>query len=613
MYRPQSPSFFLLIAVLLMPALSEAQTARKHMIVIGVPDEQEDSGAVHSARLMHDTLRVHCGISTADGHTVHLLAPLSSDLAPRAPTKANLLNCLAETLKDVAPQDEIWFYYCGHGVTINKKSYLVPSSTIAGSHALPANVDALVEVSFIHQQLAKTTAALRVMILDCCQSGEVELISPTKTNQLPAEAWASVFQNGKVHVLASCGNQQHSLLWPSRKCGLFTFWLCQGLKGAADSDHNGRLALSELFNYSKARVAESLPLVKAEICRRANVPLKRAPEKLFQQCPQAWMAAEREQHAPVFALGATTFHQAMQVLSELTHDLVMLHSTAWTTSAPPTVAVGEFLEVKGTSVELRGRHGLLGKLAADRLTQNLLQLRGRDYLVMQPQEVARQLLDIGIRARHEPKSWEKSASDYFLDTTFVYERDRKRIQLTSSLFDCASGKSLNTTTTYIHVNRELESVLGNEDAAVAPPANLPTSKLPTKPVAEKSTKPEQVEIKPWFAIAIQRKTSGGQFQPVTDFTRDAQGAFVFKVRPGDELQFEFTNQTQQPLAFVPLIDGTTVLEQRAGLTPEECLRSNLYFFSADRQPKLLRGWMHFLAQSNNQPARPVRVPCLQSR
>ena len=54
---------------------------------------------------------------------------------------------------------------------------------------------------------------------------------------------------GGVFTLVSCTAGQSSYEWDDRRHGLFTYWLAQGLGGAADANGDARIDFDELSNF----------------------------------------------------------------------------------------------------------------------------------------------------------------------------------------------------------------------------------------------------------------------------------------------------------------------------------------------------------------------------
>ncbi|MCA9127122.1 MAG: caspase family protein [Planctomycetales bacterium] len=607
------------IATLTMPL--HGQTFRKHVIAIGVPDPTihgQESPTVNSAELFVRSLGIHAAVCQAQGHPIVTLTGQRS-LTDQSPTKAAILTSLKDLLRDVMPQDEVWFYFCGHGLIANGESCLVPQDGLADLRKGITSPSNLLSIRSIESELAKCPAQRKVMILDCCQTDYTELLSPDWSPSNQGQNWLAEVQNSSVELLSSCDQGQVSLLWPSKNVALYTWWLCHGLKGAADENRDGRLSLHELSSFAAARVGQSMTVVKSEICRRANIAPQRAPARLFVQTPYYRETAGKLQHNPAFVISETNFDQSMAALAELTNDLALLESATWKLSSPPTVAVGEFIETKGNQEELRGENGLFGKLAADRLTKKLLQVRSDRYVVMDPNEVAASLLDIGIRARHDPQSWKKAASNYFLDTTFVVERERGRVHLTSSLFDTESGKQLNSMTSLIKVNHEVEDILGSAVSwavreTTAPPSVVTASASgPSQDTRHSDDKSivepvEPARPRPNLKLAVMRRAAGKNHSMLVSTNAakpsperpvsTSQGPV--SVNAGDELELILENLESHPIAVVPILDGTSLLEMQSGLTPQECVQRGLYFIMQPRATNGFTGWLHRSSKINEQ-------------
>ncbi|HEY0714029.1 MAG TPA: caspase family protein, partial [Polyangia bacterium] len=131
---------------------------------------------------------------------------------------------------------ELLFYYSGHADPLGL--------LLGGSRFLFQELRARVE---------RSTAAVRVALLDACHSGEA-----TRSNggrPAPAfslDALASRDLRGAAIIAASTASefaQESSLIEGS----YFTHHLLSALRGAADQDRNGAVTLAEAYRYTYAR------------------------------------------------------------------------------------------------------------------------------------------------------------------------------------------------------------------------------------------------------------------------------------------------------------------------------------------------------------------------
>jgi hypothetical protein len=82
-----------------------------------------------------------------------------------------------------------------------------------------------------------------------------------------------LLKSDKVISLASTKGGQASNSYPERKHGLFTYFLLDGLKGAADKDGDGWISMEELFSYVQDNVTKVARRMGVEQTPAVNPPL----------------------------------------------------------------------------------------------------------------------------------------------------------------------------------------------------------------------------------------------------------------------------------------------------------------------------------------------------
>ena len=145
-----------------------------------------------------------------------------SDLAIRA----------AETRRQGA-ESQVLFYYSGHARA---------SALNLGDEEFP--------LPDLRAQLLAMPAAVTIVLLDACQSGAISRIKG-------AEATADFSYNSINHlntagiaVMASSSATELSQESEALRSSYFTHHLIVGLRGAGDSDHDGRITLAEAYRYA---------------------------------------------------------------------------------------------------------------------------------------------------------------------------------------------------------------------------------------------------------------------------------------------------------------------------------------------------------------------------
>lgn len=220
-----------------------------YAVVIGISQYREEvipkvAYAVRDAQTVAALLETQSGIPKSH---IRLLTD--------AKATGNDLRSIGDWLRmRVKPDSIVYVYYAGHGTPDPKtgEAYLVPWD---GHPDFPSGLYPLQE---LYATLNNLAAKDIVVMLDSCFSGATGrsvLAKGARPMVLSVESRFTAFKNVVV-LAASTGNQISS---DSEKSGhgLFTHSLLLGLLGAADTDHDGVVTLSEIFPYVHDHVAQT--------------------------------------------------------------------------------------------------------------------------------------------------------------------------------------------------------------------------------------------------------------------------------------------------------------------------------------------------------------------
>jgi hypothetical protein len=149
-------------------------------------------------------------------------------------------------------KSDVFVYYTGHGAPSvkDRKGYLVPAD---GS---PDYIEATAyPLELLYANLAKVPARNLTIVIDACFSGAATDTSG-RTSMLLKDASPLVVEPvsedktpGNAIVMTSATGKQISSWYPEKGHSLFTYWFLNGLKGAADTDKDGVIKLTELKEY----------------------------------------------------------------------------------------------------------------------------------------------------------------------------------------------------------------------------------------------------------------------------------------------------------------------------------------------------------------------------
>lgn len=236
-------------------------TTQQWAVVVGVGKYDNRSVptlrySVADARAMYDTLR-HTGVP-AD----HIV--LLTDDSDKKPTLHNVKWALGTFLGRSATKDDtVIIYYAGHGAPeIDPRGlerdglakYLIPSDADPDdlySTALPMD-----ELQTI---FARIEADRVVAFLDACYSGAAggrTFVSKRTRAGSVDDLFLERLTRSKGRAIVTASRPSEvSIELPEFGHGLFTYYLVEGLKGAADLNHDGIVTLQELYEYVEQQVS----------------------------------------------------------------------------------------------------------------------------------------------------------------------------------------------------------------------------------------------------------------------------------------------------------------------------------------------------------------------
>jgi tetratricopeptide (TPR) repeat protein len=166
-------------------------------------------------------------------------------------TRENLRKELEEWLPSVAKEnDRVVIYFAGHGFVNAGKPYLAPydidPKNISGTGY---SMDTLGSVIG-----SKIKSKWKVLLTDSCHSGSI-----TPTNDVQTINGSLQTLNRSLFSLTASRDREQSFessQWGGGH-GIFTFYLRQGLEGAADESHDGIVTADELAEYVRRNVREA--------------------------------------------------------------------------------------------------------------------------------------------------------------------------------------------------------------------------------------------------------------------------------------------------------------------------------------------------------------------
>jgi len=222
---------------------------QSYALVIGIATYQNlPAGAqLHypgrDAQSIYTTLISEQGGEFPSSH-VHMLTDSQA-------TQANIMHELDSWLPSVtAPDDRVLIYFAGHGFISGGRGYLAPYDidlhNIAATAIPMDTLGKLIGTSI--------KGKWKVLLTDACHSGAITPeTDPQQLNQLLLDMHQSIFS-----LTASRDREQsfESADWGGGH-GIFTYYVVQGLQGAADTNGDGVVTADELAEYVHTNVRQA--------------------------------------------------------------------------------------------------------------------------------------------------------------------------------------------------------------------------------------------------------------------------------------------------------------------------------------------------------------------
>ena len=166
------------------------------------------------------------------------------------PTRSNIMSRVSSVAKMAEREDSILFAFSGHGMEENDMSYLLPADARTGVLAETA-----IGVKWIKETLGHASARAKIVILDACHAGAMK--GKADAGRMTEKFSSEILDLAEgFAMLSSCKLNESSYEWEEKQHGVFSYFLCEGLRGYADADGDGIVTVSEASSYVTKKVKE---------------------------------------------------------------------------------------------------------------------------------------------------------------------------------------------------------------------------------------------------------------------------------------------------------------------------------------------------------------------
>ncbi len=211
-------------------------------VIVGCGD---DVPAYRDAESMYNVLTV-----ASDNWNASNIRLLINETA----TKANIRDAIQWMANKSSAEDTCLFYFSGHGNSIIDYS---DDEADGLDESLTAFDDNIIDDE-LEAWMGEVKAQKVVAILEACHSGGV--LTPFRISEVKELYTLAGFAKDpeKAHclVLTGCRMNEKGAHMCNLKNGAFTYYIIQGLWGAADQNEDGNISVRELCDYSFPKIVE---------------------------------------------------------------------------------------------------------------------------------------------------------------------------------------------------------------------------------------------------------------------------------------------------------------------------------------------------------------------
>ena len=220
----------------------------RHGLVIGIDryaDPRLNLGcAAADARALYELMiDPACGCFPRDQVTLLLDA---------AATMSAVLVALVRLGKQAGEHDMVWICFAGHAAVEADDAYWLTHDTDV-NYLLATALD----TDRISRALSKLATRRIVMLLDCCHAAATAFMANPTRDVVTARHAFGRFEGRGTIALAAADRMERSVELSELGHGAFTHVLVEGLRGAADVDHDGVVTADEIWRYLRGKVTDA--------------------------------------------------------------------------------------------------------------------------------------------------------------------------------------------------------------------------------------------------------------------------------------------------------------------------------------------------------------------
>lgn len=264
------------VEVVYLPPEEKVEPPTLYAVIAGISDYQGDAidlgFAAKDAEDIYQAIRVGGRNLFGVERTKVRLLSTGGHKDALLPTKENFRLAFAEVAREARPNDVLFVYLAGHGITLNVGSdayyYLTDQAATTDKETLSKDSHLLTSTSISSEELTqwhkRVKALKQVLILDTCAAGALGKGFRIVERRAPSSDAKRALERMRTrvgfHVLMGSAADSVSYEASQYGQGLLAYSLLQGMKGAA-LQPDGQVDVSRLFNYA----ADTVPALAKNV------------------------------------------------------------------------------------------------------------------------------------------------------------------------------------------------------------------------------------------------------------------------------------------------------------------------------------------------------------
>lgn len=226
------------------------ETGQKRAVLIGI-NHYLDEAIGNLSYCVNDVVELN-DILSDERRGSFWTQPLHSGIGNNKllPNRSNILSMINLLASNSEENDTIFVYFAGHGFEKERVNYLLPADA-----RLDVLVETAIPLKWVKETLSKSLAKKKFLIIDACHAGA----GLGRSSSLPMSKsfQEELFERSEgFAIMSSCKTDQLSYDFAEKSHGAFSYYMLEGLRGAADGDEDNIITVPDVNQYVSRKMHE---------------------------------------------------------------------------------------------------------------------------------------------------------------------------------------------------------------------------------------------------------------------------------------------------------------------------------------------------------------------